>query len=88
MPMCSCCGVGYLDGEQHVCSGRRRTFWSTVVMFAAPILGGFVGMFALTLVVCLASQQSQCGLLGIFGGFPIGALAGGVVAFRAFKRTR
>jgi hypothetical protein len=44
-----------------------------VVVFFGPVLGGICGVIALTMAACLTP-----GLIGIFGGFPLGAIVGGI----------
>jgi hypothetical protein len=50
-----------------------------VVVFFGPVLGGICGVIALTMAACLTpGAGAQCGLIGIFGGFPLGAIVGGI----------
>jgi hypothetical protein len=87
MPICPRCNVAYLDSETHVCSGRHRTIWTTIVVIAAPVVGSVVATIAVIFGVC-PKGESLCGLFGPFIAFPVGAISGGVVSYIVYRRSQ
>ena len=39
MPVCSRCGVAFIDGESHTCEPRRSPWSNVAMMFLALVLG-------------------------------------------------
>jgi hypothetical protein len=86
MPLCPRCNVAYIASETHVCSGRRRTLWTGIVVIGAPVVGGIVVTIAVVFGIC-PRGESFCGLFGPFIAFPLGAIGGGIVSYVVYRRT-
>ena len=80
MPTCKICGTAYLDSERHVCVPKSNALSVLGIGIAGVVGGGFAGFFLLTVIFCGVYGGNQCGLVGVFIGFPIGAVIGGVTA--------
>jgi hypothetical protein len=80
MRICNTCGVFYLEGQRHVCGSKSRALLVLRLGIIGVVGGGLTGYFLLTIIFCLVHGGNQCGVVGVFIGFPIGAVIGGVVA--------
>jgi hypothetical protein len=78
-----------MDGEQHICTERRRSIWWGIAIFFGPVVGGMIG----AVVVALLSSWLWFGIYigavaGLFYGFPPGAIVAGLFIFIAAKKRR